>query len=236
MSFFIAFLTMEAGFTNGSLSNARTPGLLAHLYMEAINLVMVVLQQQELQLELNIVDLLGQSGLEQLGLFIRYYFLPFLPPYLTRDMIIYTACCFLGWFVYMTDQTSCFLKVKFSPVFYLLLVLHLFHVSSQNKTMLQYIAFVASASSDLPLGRADSISCLQLLWRAYFTLMLSVLCYQQVYFFHQHAGARDDKGDPIIRDVYNSPLTARYVLVLFILCCVCLLFIFCVVCALCLSL
>ncbi|XP_039125042.1 outer envelope protein 80, chloroplastic [Dioscorea cayenensis subsp. rotundata] len=25
---------------------------------------------------------------------------------------------------------------------------------------------------------------------------------------YQHAGARDDKGDPIIRDVYNSPLTA----------------------------
>lgn len=27
----------------------------------------------------------------------------------------------------------------------------------------------------------------------------------------QRAGARDDKGNPIIRDFYSSPLTARYV-------------------------
>lgn len=30
------------------------------------------------------------------------------------------------------------------------------------------------------------------------------------YFNSQRAGARDDKGNPVIRDYYSSPLTARY--------------------------
>lgn len=28
--------------------------------------------------------------------------------------------------------------------------------------------------------------------------------------FYQHAGARDEKGNPIIKDFFSSPLTARY--------------------------
>lgn len=27
----------------------------------------------------------------------------------------------------------------------------------------------------------------------------------------QHAGARDEQGNPIIKDFYSSPLTARYI-------------------------
>lgn len=37
----------------------------------------------------------------------------------------------------------------------------------------------------------------------YYSLLSSIHCFQ-------HAGARDDKGNPIIKDFYSSPLTARY--------------------------
>lgn len=30
----------------------------------------------------------------------------------------------------------------------------------------------------------------------------------------QHAGARDDKGNPVIKDFFSSPLTARYLYIM----------------------